>query len=399
MCIMVSSSVRRALSGTDGPVGVIDRDALDRNIESMSRRAAGLPIRLASKSIRVPEAMRRILRHPGYRGLLVFSLAEALDLLAEGFTNLLVAYPTADRQALGRLAADSQARAEITLMIDSTEHLDFLAATLPLHADAPLRLCLDVDAAYQISPRLLRGRGYLGTRRSQVRTPQHAAALARQIDACPGVRLVGILSYEGQVAGTANKGEGIRPRAVRALQRRSMRELATRRPEIIAAVQEVTDLEFVNGGGTGSLEISAAEGSLTELGAGSGVFAPALFDHYQNFQHEPAAFFARPVVRRPGEQWVTVAGGGLVASGPAGASRLPVIDWPEGLDYAPLEGPGEVQTPLRGPAAATLSLGDLVWFRHAKGGELAEHLNEYLVVSHGEIVERWPTYRGKGWVY
>ena len=398
---MVSTLVRRGLSGVDGPAGVIDRDALDRNVADMHRRAGGLPIRLASKSVRVPAAMHRILEHPGYQGVMAFSLAEALDLLGEGFRDILVAYPATDRAALRRLAEDDLARREITVVFDSAEHLEHLAAVLPCPrpGQPPIRLCLDVDAAYEISPRLLRGIGYLGARRSRVRTPEHAAALARQVSTRPGLRLVGVLSYEGQIAGTVNKGEGPIPRTIRAMQRRSVRELAARRPEVVAAIREHADLEFVNGGGTGSLESSAAEGTLTELGAGSGIFAPGLFDHYQGFRHEPAAYFVRPVVRRPGPDWITVAGGGLVASGPVNQNRLPVIDWPQGLQYAPLEGPGEVQTPLRGPAAADLRLGDLVWFRHAKGGELAEHLNEYLVVSQGEIVDTWTTYRGKGWVY
>src|SRR5699024_2186725 len=84
--------------------------------------------------------------------------------------------------------------------------------------------------------------------------------------------LVGLMFYEGQIAGTADAGRSARQAVVRALQRASMTELAERRAAVIAAVREVAELEFVNGGGTGSFESSAVEGTLTELAAGSGLF-------------------------------------------------------------------------------------------------------------------------------
>jgi D-serine deaminase-like pyridoxal phosphate-dependent protein len=66
------------------------------------------------------------------------------------------------------------------------------------------------------------------------------------------------------------------------------------------------------------------------------------------------------------------------------------------LRYLGTESAGEVQTPLRGRAARTLTIGDRVWFRHAKSGEVCEHLTELLVVDGGRIVDRFDTYRGEG---
>ena len=93
------------------------------------------------------------------------------------------------------------------------------------------------------------------------------------------------------------------------------------------------------------------------------------------------------------------AGGGRIASGPAGEDRLPSPVFPAGLAYAKDEGPGEVQTPLTGDAARGLRIGDPVWFRHTKAGETAEHANEAIVVSNGAIIGRWATYRGKELIY
>lgn len=416
---MVERELRHALRDFDGPVAVIDRDAFDLNATALRKRASGLPIRIASKSLRTPGAIERALAQPGFSGILSYSLPEALELHARGMHDIVVAYPTVARAGLRRLFAEvTRAPADepegrlageelplatenITLMIDSTAHLDIIDSVRSdagPGAGASVRICLDIDASYRFGEGMLGDRLHIGARRSPVRDVEAAIALARQVITRPGFDLVGLMSYEGQIAGTANAGRSLTQAVVRRLQASSARELAVRRREIVASVRELVDLEFVNGGGTGSLESSAAEGSLTELAAGSGLFSPGLFDGYTHFRHQPAAYFAVPVVRRPGAGWVTVFKGGYIASGAPGSDRLPTIAWPRGLDYAGLEGAGEVQTPLTGPGTEDLSLGDLVWFRHAKAGELAEHFNEFLVVSNGEIVDSWTTYRGYGWV-
>jgi D-serine deaminase-like pyridoxal phosphate-dependent protein len=204
------------------------------------------------------------------------------------------------------------------------------------------------------------------------------------------------MAYEAQIAGLGDAGRGPRPIAVRALQRRSRAEIAERRAAAVAAVRAVTPLEFVNGGGTGSLESTSAEHAVTEVTAGSGLFGSALFDHYRAWRPQPAALFALSVVRRPGPGVVTVLGGGWVASGPPGRDRLPLPWLPPGLRLDGLEGAGEVQTPLRGSAADRLVVGDRVWFRHAKAGELCEHVNTLHVVDGDTLAGSVETYRGEG---
>jgi len=180
------------------------------------------------------------------------------------------------------------------------------------------------------------------------------------------------------------------------MQEVSARELAGRRAAAVAAVREVADLEFVNGGGTGSLERTSREAAVTELAAGSGLYSPWLFDAYRGFRGRPAAFFALPVTRRPAPGLVTVAGGGWIASGPAGDDRVPLPAYPAGLRLLPGEGAGEVQTPLRGPGTAGLAVGDRVWFRHAKAGELCERVDELHLLAGDELTGAAPTYRGEG---
>jgi D-serine deaminase-like pyridoxal phosphate-dependent protein len=206
------------------------------------------------------------------------------------------------------------------------------------------------------------------------------------------------MSYEAQIAGVGDRPPGPRAKGavIRAMQARSAAELAQRRAEVVEAVRTVTDLRLVNGGGTGSLEGTSAEESVTEVAAGSGVFGPHLFDTYSGFRPHAAALFALPVVRRPAPGWVTLFSGGYLASGPADAQRLPVIQLPEGLELSRTEGAGEVQTPITGEPADQLEIGDLVWLRHAKAGELAERFTRFHLVEGARVVGTAVTYRGEG---
>ncbi|MFD0070939.1 amino acid deaminase/aldolase [Streptomyces sp. NPDC127166] len=384
--------LQRATAGLQPPFAVVDLGALRTNAARMVRRAGGKPIRLASKSLRCRRLIDDVLDLPGYAGILAFTLPEALW-LAEDHDDVLVGYPTADLPALHRLAGDEQLAARVTLMVDSVEHLEFIAAAVGPDGP-PLRVCLDLDA----SLRLAGGRLHLGMRRSPLYAPQQARDLALAVLARPRFRLVGIMAYEGQIAGVgdAQPGPALARAAVRLVQRASVRELRERRAAAVRAVRDLAPLEFVNGGGTGSLETTSAEPAVTELGAGSGLYAPGLFDHYRRFSPLPAAHFVLDVVRRPAPGHVTVLGGGWTASGPSGPDRLPLPARPEGLRLLPREGAGEVQTPLAGAAADDLRIGDRVWFRHAKAGELCERVNELYLVEGDRIVGTVPTYRGEG---
>jgi D-serine deaminase-like pyridoxal phosphate-dependent protein len=385
-----------ATADLDPPFAVVDLDALDVNADDLLRRAAGKPVRVASKSVRNRAVLRRVLARPGFAGVLAYSLAEALWLAGgdDPVTgDVVVGYPTADRAALRRLAADPTAAARITLMVDSAEQLDLVDSVVPAGRPA-LRVCLDVDA----SLRAAGGRVHVGVRRSPVHSPADAAVLARAVVDRPGFTLVGLMAYEAQIAGIqdAPSGRPLRALAVRRMQAVSARELSGRRAAIVAAVSAEADLEFVNGGGTGSVERTSGEEAVTEVAAGSGLFTPALFDGYTAFRARPATFFATAVTRRPAPGLVTVAGGGWIASGPAGADRLPVPTYPEGLRWLGAEGVGEVQTPLRGPGTAGLRVGDRVWFRHAKAGELCEHVDVLHALGGDVLTGELPTYRGEG---
>jgi D-serine deaminase-like pyridoxal phosphate-dependent protein len=374
------------------PLMVVDLDAFDANAADLVRRAEGTPLRVASKSIRVPAVLERALGRDGFRGVLAYTLAEALWLEERGISeDIVVAYPTVDRASLARLVASPAAAARITLMVDDIAHLDVVDSVRASQA-VPVRVAIDVDAGLRI------GGQHVGPKRSPLYDAADVLDLARAIGARHGFRLVGVMTYEGQVAGVPDAVPSRRARSavVRRIKALSLTQVEVRRREIAEALAGEVELEFWNAGGSGSVESTAKDPVVTEVAAGSGLLVPTLFDHYGSFRPRPAAYFGLPVVRRPSATVATVHGGGLVASGAAGADRLPTPWAPAGLHLTSLEGAGEVQTPLTGRSAALLAIGDLVWFRHAKSGEPFEHTNSVQLLSGTEFVDQVPTYRGLG---
>jgi D-serine deaminase-like pyridoxal phosphate-dependent protein len=381
-----------ATASLDTPVGALNLTALAHNTHDMLDRANGTTIRVASKSLRVRGVIEQVLTVPGYAGVLAYTLPEALW-LAETINDVVVGYPSVDATAIRTLGSSASLARRVTVMVDSVAQLDAIDAVLPAGTRENIRVCLELDASWK--SRLI---GHTGVYRSPVHSVEHAIFLARHIVSRRGFDLVGIMSYEAQIAGVTNRppGKPVRARLVDWMQRSSFEELTTRRGEVVAAVREIADLEFVNGGGTGSLERTSSDPAVTEIAAGSGLFGPRLFDGYSHFTPAPAAAFSLSVVRKPTPQLATLLGGGWIASGPPAPDRMPQLAWPEGLEFLAREGAGEVQSPVRGAAAARLAVGDRVWLRHTKAGEASEHLNEFAVVEGDTIVDTVPTYRGEG---
>jgi D-serine deaminase-like pyridoxal phosphate-dependent protein len=374
------------------PLMVVDLDAFDANATDLVRRAGGKPIRLASKSVRVPSLIERALAAPGFRGVRAYNLREPLWLEREGITDdVVIAYPTVDRPALAELVASPSAASHITLMVDDAAQLDVIDS-IRSSPDVGVRVALDIDAGLRV------GGQHVGPKRSPVHDLEDVLSLARQVTARDGFTLVGVMTYEGQVAGVPDDVPSQRARSlvVRRLKAASMTQLAERRQVIAERLADLVELEFWNGGGSGSVEATSADSTVTEVAAGSGLLVPGLFDHYQSFTPRPAAFYGLPVTRKPTEAMATVHGGGFIASGAPGPDRAPTPWAPPGLHLTSLEGAGEVQTPLTGHPAALLRIGDLVWFRHAKSGELFEHTNSVRLLAGDAFVDEVPTYRGCG---
>jgi D-serine deaminase-like pyridoxal phosphate-dependent protein len=348
--------------GRQAPFAFLDLDAVWANASDMLRRSRGKPIRIASRSIRSKPVLERLLDlDPGFQGALTFTLAETLWLWERGLRDLVVAYPTTDRACLTRLARITSEDPEEApvVMVDSAEHLDLIEEAATSFV-APIRIAIDIDLSWWP----LGGIVKVGAKRSPVRTAQQAVALAQEIDQRERTKLVGIMGYEAQIAGVGDNvpGKSINNLIVRRMQAASARDVEERRAEIVTALSEIAQLEFVDGGGTGSIDQTASEWAVTEIAAGSGFYAPVLSDHFRSFRPRPAAMFALPVARTSG-----------IGIGAEGAERAL---------------PQTRSNPLR--------IGDRVYFRDLRAGELCERFDRLFLVTGTTIRDEVPTYRGEG---
>ncbi|MBY0586439.1 alanine racemase [bacterium] len=390
---------RHALARVPLPAAVVDLDAFDRNVSlftaALAQAGGKQRIRLATKSVRVPALIRRVLdASPVFQGLMAYCSTEAAFLASEGFNDLLIAYPSVQASDLAILRAIHERGVTIRLMIDSLEQALIINDAMNGVAK-PFELALDID----MSLRFLSGRVHLGVRRSPIRSVESAMNVIRAVAKLPNVRCRSAMGYEAQVAGLGDENpfkKRLAPVA-RMVRKMSRTRIARLREEFAHSMQkEGTPLELFNGGGSGSITYTATEPWLTELTIGSGLLCSHLFSYFSNIRPEPACFFVLPVVRTSDAGYVTCQGGGYIASGEPGWDKVPVPYLPSGLKLVAMEGCGEVQTPLLVEQGTTVGLADPVLFRHAKAGELAEHFNTYHLVAHGRIVDEVPTYRGRG---
>ena len=153
----------RATAGLPAPLVAVDLDAFDANADDLVRRAGGLPIRVASKSVRCRTLLDRVLARPGFAGVMAYAVPEAVWLAGAGVRDVFVAYPSVDEAALRAGGHRRPAARRGDRHVDSVEQVRWLRDTLGDDV-AGLGVALDVDASLRV------GRVHLGVRRSPTRT-------------------------------------------------------------------------------------------------------------------------------------------------------------------------------------------------------------------------------------
>jgi len=384
---------REIFAGRAMPFAYLDLDLLAENIRQVLARAGEKRVRLASKSLRSVAVIRRILEADSrFQGIMCYTAREAAFLASQGFDDLLIGYPTWNDQHLVTIAQMTATGTTVTLMVDSIEHVERIER-IAQRQGTQLSLCLEIDMSMNL-PGL-----HFGVWRSPLRTAEQARPVLERIQGSPHVRLNGLMGYEAQIAGVGDKMPGQRAKnaLIQQLKQRSIREVAQRRAALLDLIKGYGyELQLVNGGGTGSLHTTRLEAGITEITVGSGFYAPALFDNYRAFRYLPAAGYAIEIVRQPRPGIYTCLGGGYIASGATGQEKQPQPYLPAGTRLVPLEGAGEVQTPIRYTGAIPLHPGDPIFMRHSKAGELCEHFTHLLLVADGAIQDEVTTYRGDG---
>jgi len=372
------------------PYAVVDLDYLDKNIDDILKRAGNAKIRIASKSIRSINILKYIFsKSRQFQGIMSFTTAETLFLIENGFNDILIGYPSVNENEISLLADKINQGKDIILMVDRKEHLDIIEK-VGTSKNCKIPICIDIDMSSKF-PGI-----HFGVMRSSINSTEKLKDLLDYLKKLNNIKLRGIMGYEAQVAGLGDNvtGGGLKNAAIKLLQKKSIVEFKKRRKDCVELIKkEGFEIDLVNGGGTGSIESTIQEDWVTEVTVGSGFFSPTLFDYYTAFKHKPSAFFAIPVVRAPEKGIVTCLGGGYLASGSADKLRLPQPYLPEGLKLTTNEGAGEVQTPLI-LGNNKLNIGDVVFFRHTKAGELCERFNELILIKDSKYYNTIKTYRG-----
>lgn len=384
---------KKAFAAVRMPFAFVDLDKFDQNIATILKRSANKKIRIASKSVRCIQLLKRILAaDTQYQGIMAYTVEEAIFLMQEGFDDILVAYPCVDKEQIMQLKSYLSQGKSIYLMTDTLQHLEFLQACAQ-EMQVILPICVDVDLSMPFMGI------HFGVHRSSIKQVSDLKSYLELLKSCKNLSLQGLMGYEAQIAGIGNqqRGKKIFSKIISYLQKRSIPLLRKKRADFLFLIREYgIDLTFVNGGGTGSLESTREEEGVTEVTVGSGFYAPTLFDQYKQFRHEPAAAYAIAITRQPTATIYTCLGGGYTASGAFGADKIPMPYLPKGCALDANEQAGEVQTPIHYSGKEVLKIGDPIFMRHAKAGELCERFNDLYLLSKGEIIHTVPTYRGQG---
>ncbi|MBK3495229.1 alanine racemase [Viridibacillus sp. YIM B01967] len=383
---------KRAFEHLECPFAWLDLNALDANIDFINQHANGKNIRIATKSIRSKSLLTYISsKLHSFSGWMTFTAEETLYLLEEGHDHFLIGYPVMEPKGGRELAKYVKEGKDITFMVDDVRHIQFLQ-DIASEYDTTLHICIDINLSMK-TPFI-----YFGTRRSSLDSLESLANLLAQLTQFSNILVKGLMGYEAQIAGVGDKPfRKWQTPMIRFLKNSSKKKVSAFRKQAVADIrQRFSTLEIVNGGGSGSLLYTAAEEEVTEVTIGSAFFAPALFDHYHTLHLQPAAGFALRVTRNPASNIIVCHGGGYIASGAVGKDKQPVPYEQHSYEYYDLEGAGEVQTPLHVRSGLHVNIGDTVYFRHAKAGELCERFLRLEAKRGDQYIDSFMTYRGEG---
>ncbi|AWE07403.1 hypothetical protein DCE79_08470 [Lysinibacillus sp. 2017] len=379
-------------SSIERPFAWVDFNALKKNIDFVNQACGNKRVRIATKSVRSVSMLQYIakeLHH--FAGYMTFTASESNYLLEQGLDQLLIGYPVYEELSIAKLAEWVKKGKSVTFMIDSIEQAELLN-DIAKQEQVKLTICIDLNVSTDY--RFL----YFGTKRSPISTFEKLSTLLTKLEACSHLVIEGVMGYDAQIAGVADVSKqllGAKGALIRTLKKQSLKKITSFRQFAVAHVKSLHDLKFVNAGGSGSMELSSLQRDVTEITVGSAFYAPALFDGYDSLQLQPAAGFALRVTRKFAPTIAVCHGGGYIASGAVGLDRLPTFLEKNRFAFLPLEGAGEVQTPIE-VKSGQVEIGDTIYMRHAKAGELCERFLVLHAIKDGQYIGPIRTYRGDG---
>lgn len=384
--------ISKVFVGKTPPYAFLFLSELNKNIELIKTSCRGKKVRLATQSIRSLHVLKFLLQKLGddCSGLMCFHLDELLWLSDHLNTHFLMGYPQQPNQRQAeRLAEKIKQGLRIVQMVDSIDqmkHLDLLAQK----NEVTFEVCLDLELSFKFP-------GFkIGGWHSSLNKIDKVDEILRAVREFRHLKLVGIRGYEAQLAGLGDEFENpLKSLWVALLKKLSQKKMYRLRAYATQRASKENSIEFINGGGTGTIEMTSGDPAITEVAVGSGFYSPALFDSFQD-KYFPSLGYAMAVQRTPSENVLTVHGGGYVGSGNIGKEKAPVILSPKGAELIESEMAGEIQTPIIYRGLQKIQIGDPIFFRHSKAGELLERFQSVYVISENQIIDEWKSYRGDG---
>jgi D-serine deaminase-like pyridoxal phosphate-dependent protein len=265
--------IGRARSELPTPALILDVDRMRENIATMASSTAGrASIRPHFKVPKCLEIAREQMA-AGAIGMTAATVWEASTLVRGGFDEILIANEVV-APGKAALVAQLAGEARITVAVDDPDVAAVLSAAARTEG-TEIGVLAEVD---------------VGMHRGGVRSIEEGRALAQRLSYLPGVRLRGVMGYEGHVVTEPDR------------QRRSdgahaAMDLLARHVDALRA--DGREIEIVSAGGTNTYDMTGADPRVTELQAGTYAVMDAGYARLAPAFH-PALTVLATVVSRKG---------------------------------------------------------------------------------------------------
>jgi D-serine deaminase-like pyridoxal phosphate-dependent protein len=344
------------------PALILDLPRVEANLREMARRMEGVPAALRPHAkIHKSPILGRMQLDAGAIGLTTATIWEASAMVDAGLSDVLIA-----NQVVGPIKAAELARlaglARVIVAVESAVNVDELSEAAR-RANSEINVLVEVD---------------VGLHRSGVRSVAEAVELAERVERLPGLRLEGVLGYEGHCM--------LEPdRAIRIEKARAANA------ELLDVVDEFERkglaTEIVAAGGLGTWDITGANPRITEIHAGSYIFTDAF---HRNLVpgFEVALTVLATVISRSGDMAVLDCGRksiGIDRTLPEVVGGVGEIRFEHGEHFI-----HEEHTALRLEEGSTLAVGDRVELMPGYAPTTVNFYDIYHVVSDGRVVDIWP---------
>ncbi len=349
----------------DTPALWVELDVLDRNIAALAAhfKRAGVGWRPHTKGIKTPAIVHKLLR-AGAIGVTCAKVSEAEVLAAAGVCDILIANQIVTPGKIDRLVALCR-QADVKALVDDRENVTAIGAAATA-AGTTVGLLVEVNT---------------GMERCGVAPGPDVPTLARQIAATPGLRFVGLQTWEGHNLALTD------PAAKQAGVEHSIALLN----ECVALCRGAgLPVEIVSAGGSGTYAITPFLAGVTEIEAGGAIFCDMTYQEW-GVQLEPALFVRATVTSRPTPTRIILDSGFKTVPRGFTAPKLIGVDGVQSVVLSAEHGIVTLNSPN-----TSLKVGDAVELIPGYG-DATVFLHEVIFgVRHGRVETEWPVLgRGK----